>query len=70
MITHNHVGTIECGISVGTKSELKNTYLSTNVASITSLTIDIPVIDLQLITNLSILASTTSYSIILIHKMD
>ncbi len=66
LITHNHIGTIECGISAGTRSELKNTYLITNVASITSLTIDIPIINLQLITNLSILASTTSYSVLLL----
>ncbi len=66
MITHAHVGTIECSISVGTRSELKNNYLTTNVASITSLTIDIPIINLQLISNLSVLASTTSYSIVLL----
>lgn len=66
LITHSHIGTISCGITIGPTSALYKTVLSTNVASHLSLSTNI------IITNnftfdafLSLLASTTSYFIYL-----
>lgn len=66
LITHSHIGTISCGITIGPTSALYKTVLTTNVTSHLSLSTNI------IITNnftfdafLSLLASTTSYFIYL-----
>jgi hypothetical protein len=63
LITHVHVGTISAGIVVGTLSLLYNTYLQTNVASTMYLIIEIPVINQSITAYLSVLASTTNFSL-------
>lgn len=65
-IQHTHVGTISSGITVGTTSSLYNTYLTMNTAGVQYLTIDIPLINLNLQSFLTVLASTTSFSVVLL----
>jgi Concanavalin A-like lectin/glucanases superfamily len=69
LITHVHVGTISAGIVVGTNANLYNTYLTTNVASNTSLIIEIPVLNQSVSAYLSVLASTTNFSLNIIGFM-
>lgn len=65
-IQHTHVGTISAGIAVGTVSALYNTYLTMNTAGVQYLTIDVPLINLNLQALLTVLASTTNFSIVLL----
>ncbi len=65
-IQHTHVGTVSAGITIGTISNLYNTYLSMNVAGVQYLTIDIPIINLNIQAFLTVLASTTNFSIVLL----
>lgn len=65
-IQHTHVGTISSGITIGTISNLYNTYLTMNAAGVQYLTIDIPLINLNLQAFLTVLASTTSFSVVLL----
>lgn len=69
LITHIHVGTISAGIVVGTNASLYNTYLTTNVASTTYLIIEIPVLNQSVSAYLSVLASTTNFSLSIIGFM-
>lgn len=69
LITHVHVGTISAGIVVGTNASLYNTYLTTNVASTTYLIIEIPVLNQSVSAYLSVLASTTNFSLSIIGFM-
>lgn len=66
LIQHTHVGTISAGVTVGTVDSLYNTYLIMNTAGTQYLTIDIPIIDRILYSFLTVLASTTNFSITLL----
>lgn len=63
LITHTHVGTISAGIVVGTSATFYNQYLTTNVASVIQLIIEVPVINQSITAYLSVLASTTNFSL-------
>lgn len=65
-IQHTHVGTVSAGITIGTISNLYNTYLTMNTAGVQYLTIDIPIINLNIQAFLTVLASTTNFSIVLL----
>jgi hypothetical protein len=63
LVTHNHVGTVSCGVSVGSGVGWFNPYLTTTTAGSTQLIVDIPIFNGTFQHYLTASASTTSYSI-------
>jgi hypothetical protein len=63
LVTHNHVGTVSCGVSVGSSVGWFNPYLTTTTAGSTQLIVDIPIFNGTFQHYLTASASTTSYSI-------
>jgi len=64
ILTHTHVGTVPCGISIGVNSDTTTTFLNTAVAGVNSIHATIPVYsNLVINVNLTAAATTTSYSI-------
>jgi hypothetical protein len=63
LVTHNHVGTVSCGVSIGSSAGWFNTYLTTATAGSTQLMIEVPIFNGTFQHYLTSAASTTSYSI-------
>lgn len=63
LITHTHVGTISCGITLGSYAEYEATYLTTASASTTQLVVEIPIFGQTMRSRLTAAAGTTSFSV-------
>lgn len=63
LITHTHVGTIACGVVVGSYSEYYETYLTTATAGATSIVLDLTIFGSTMQAYLSAAAGATSFSI-------
>lgn len=67
LITHTHVGTTSCGITIGGDDSTNRTFLTNATAGITSIIADIPMnTNISITSKLTATASTTSYSLALI----
>ena len=67
LLTHVHVGTISCGITIGIPNAGYQTYLTTATPGTQSITISVPVSDANTFdAHLTAVSSTTSFSISII----
>jgi hypothetical protein len=67
LITHTHVGTTSCGITIRGDASTSVIYLTNATAGITSMITEVPLdTNISITSNLTVAASTTSYSLILL----